>query len=307
MTRVRTIFASLLLLASCTDEPAPSGPDVTSHVSYYEWPASGTSSFDLLFVVGDTTGYDLTSIPGLVEQTVANVFDGFPDVRIATAGSSDVLESKTDLFGQHTQSFTGSLADALAPKLTAGGTDVLARMQTSAAFARHDAYLAVITVTGVDDTSADASYATTLKAMKTDPAQIIVSGIYKRPAPRLDAFHDAFPNRNAYVSIDSTDFTPAFAQITQLQKTTLGIPCVEMPLDLDPNTAGDQFDCAVSAYDGTTEVSRVPACAGNDPATGSCWEVVANPGCTNAGAGEFRLRGAWRRFHPKIRWECVTK
>jgi hypothetical protein len=295
-----------LALAGCTDEPAPSGPNVTSHVSSYELPASNVTPLDLLFVVGDTANYDVSSIPGIVDTTLAHIYDGFPDVHIATTSSPDVLELKVDLFGQHTQTFTGSLGDALATRLGPGDSRVLARMQTAIDFTRDNAYLAVIAITGVDDTSADASYAGMVKSTKADPSAVIVSGIYKRPAPRLDAFLAEFPNRNAFTSIDSGDFAPAFAQLSQLQRSTLGLACVPLPLDLDPDTAGDQIDCAVSAYDGTTEVSRIPACDGRDPTSGSCWEVVANVGCSEAGTGELALRGQWRRFHPKVQWQCVT-
>jgi hypothetical protein len=298
---------SLLALAACTDDPAPSGPDVTSHVSSYEIPASTPAPLDLLFVDGDTTNYDLSALPGLTDSTVTRLFDGFPDVRVATTSSDSILELKTDLFGNHTQSFMGSLGDALMARLAPGSTQVLARMQLAVGFARDDAYLGVFVITGSDDTSPDASYATMLKATKTDPAKVTVSGIYQRPAPRLDAFLDAFPNRSAFTSIDSADFAPAFELLAQLQKTPLGVACVPLPLDLDPDAPGDQIDCAVSAYEGATEVSRVPACASTDPATGSCWEVIPNLSCTEAGTAELSLRGHWHRFHPAIRWECVTK
>jgi hypothetical protein len=297
----------LLALAGCADDPAPSGPDVTSHVSRYELPPSPVSELDLLFVVGDTTNYDVSSIPAAADAAIDELFDGFPDVHIATTSSADVLDMKTDFFGHHTQTFTGSLTDALATRLAPGNSQVLARMQSAVSFTREHAYLAVITITGVDDTSPDASYAATLKATKTDPSNVVVSGIYKRPAPRLDAFQAEFANRNTFTSIDASDFAPAFEQLAQLQKTTLGLACVPQPLDLDPDLAGDQIDCAVSAYDGTTEVSRVPHCAGSDPATGSCWEVIPNIGCTEPGTGQLSLRGDWHRFHPAIRWECVTK
>ena len=298
---------ALLALAACTDEPAPSGPDVTSHVSSFELPPSLPSTMDLLFVVGDTAPYDLTSIPAIADQTIKDLFDGFPDVRIATTSSTDVLESTTDIFGNHTQSFTGSIADALASRLAPGNAQVLARMQSNLGFAREHAYLGVITISAVDDTSPDAAYPAMLKSTKSDPGNVIVSGIYKRPAPRLDAFHDAFPNRSSFTSIDSGDFAPAFQLFAQLQKTTLGVACFPLPLDLDLDAPGNQIDCDVSAYDGTTEVSRIPACAGTDPATGSCWEMVPDAACGEPGTGRFKLRGLWRRFQPKIRWSCVTK
>lgn len=305
---MRTIIAfTLIAFAGCTDDPAPSGPGVTSHVTTYEFPARMPGALDLLFVVGDTANYDLGSLPTLVAEKLADIFHGFPDVRIATTSSDDVLELKTDVFGHHTQTFTGSLGDALATRLAPGDTDVLARMQGAVSFTREDAYLGVFTISAVDDTSADASYAANVEATKADPNDVIVSGIYKRPAPRLDAFLGEFPNRNTFTSIDSADLSPALEQLAQLQKTTLGVPCFEQTLDLDPNTPGNQVDCDVHAWDGETEISRIPMCGDADPTSGSCWEIVADPQtCLSPPGTRFNLRGEWSWFHPKVRLQCAT-
>ena len=311
---MRTIFAHSLaagLLGAgavgCTDEPAPSGPDVTSHILFRELPAALPHATDLLFVVGDTASYDVSSLPALVDSTVADIAHGFPNVRIVTTSSPDVLELKTDIFGEHTQSFTGSLRDALATRLAPGNTQLLARMQSSADFTRDEAYLAVFIVTAADDTSPDASYADMLKATKVDPANVVISGIYHRPAPRLDAFLDAFPNRSSFTSIDSADFTHAFDLVHQLQRWSFADPCFEAPLDLDPNTPGNQVDCDITAWDGTTEVSRIPLCGDADPTSGSCWEIVADPqNCLSPPGIRFGLRGEWSWFHPMIRLQCAT-
>lgn len=295
-------------LAACTDEPAPSGPNVTSHVTSAEVPPRVPSPLDVLFVVGDTGQHDLSALPAVVDTTVAKLFDGFPDVRIATTSSADVLELKTDVYGKHTQSFSSSLADALTTRLAPGNAQVLARMQSVLDFARPTAYLAVITISAVDDASPDADYATMLKAAKSDPANVVVSGIYEQPAPRLDAFHNAFPNRGAVTSLASGDFAHALELLSQLQKTTLGLPCYPVPLDLDPDEAGDQIDCDFTAWteDGV-ELDVVPACHGQNPATGSCWEIIADSFCSEPDTGPLRIRGVWRGYHPRFRWQCVTK
>jgi hypothetical protein len=299
---------ALVALAACTDEPAPSGPDFTSHVTSAELPPRVPQPLDILFVVGDTGQQDLSALPGVVDNTIAKLFDGFPDVRIATTSSAVTLELETDVYLDHTQSFAGSLSDALASRLAPGGSDVLARMTSAATFARSNAYLAVVTLTGVDDTSTDADYAAMLKATKSDPANVVVSGIYERPASRLDAFHAAFPNRNTFTSLASGDFAHAFELLAQLERMTLDLPCFAVPLDLDPATTGDQIDCNFSAWreDGT-ELEVIPNCHGEDPASGSCWEIVADPLCPEQDTGPLRLRGVWRVYRPRLRWQCVTK
>lgn len=62
-------------------------------------------------------------------------------------------------------------------------------------------------------------------------------------------------------------------------ESTLPLPdtaCFSQPLlDVLPNTAGDQFDCAA-----TLDGSVLPTCGSSEP----CWEIVAttNAACTNA-------------------------
>lgn len=291
-------------LVACTDEPAPSGPNVTSHVASLELPPKVPGALDLMFVVGELGAHDIGALATIVETEIPRWYDGFYDLRVVT--SMGVLEMATDVYGHHTQSFSGSLAAALAPHLASGSSQVLATIPTKLEAVRANASFGVLIASAVDDMSPAVDYAAMIKATRTGVA---VSGLYQRPAPRLDSFLEAIPNANAFTSIDANDHAPAFTLFQQLQRTTLeGPPCVELPLDVDPNTPGDQVDCDVSALteDGV-ELERIPLCHGA-PATGTCWELVADPqNCLTGDTRAFRLKGVWARYRPRIRWQCVVK
>jgi len=315
-----------VVLAACTDEPAASGPQVTSHVDYHEFPAVHPPAIDMLLVIDNTSSMtpyqsQIAQLPSIVDGVVTRIYGGLPDVHVAVTTNggalSTVLDDTGHWDGSHTRNFDGSLADALAPLVavgtsSAGPAQPLAAMKTalevSPDFARPYASLGVVTFSATDDGSPSFDYVTWLKGTKSDPANIIVSGVYPQPSTVLDAFHDSFPNRSTITSIDATDYTPAFAQF-QLVRVPLGAGCFDLPLDIDPNTSGDQYDCDVSGWDDTTglELARLPACNGADPATGTCWEYIVSPNNCTLPSGELHLRGTWSFFHPTIRIQCVVK
>jgi hypothetical protein len=295
-----------LLLAACADEPPFVVPEpvVQSHVDTYELYGQFPNTVDVLFVVGDLGGRDVSSLARTFETQMPIWFDGFTNIRIATTSSSDVLEISTDILGEHTQNFAGSLADALTPRLTAGSTDVLARLQAATAFAQERHYLAIVVVTASDDTSASADYARELQLLKADPADVFVAGIYGASSPTLDAFFSAFPNRNTVVSIDAADYAPAFERFKYMQRVIIPLPCFTVPTD--------RTECAVSAWTAENiEIAQLPACTGGDPETGSCWEIVPDRNCNISSSdpprGVTRLRGFWRGWRPVTRWQCTTK
>jgi hypothetical protein len=99
---------------------------------------------------------------------------------------------------------------------------------------------------------------------------------------RLKEFLDAFPNRSTFSSICQQDLSGALTQIAQLLRTVIGSPCIEGNLaDVDPDTAGPQYDCSVSdvANYGKANQSETvlpqcdnvtdPASSGNKP----CWSI----------------------------------
>jgi hypothetical protein len=168
-----------------------------------------------------------------------------------------------------------------------------------------------------------AAYADALKKLKSDPSKVIVAGIIGAPDPfatelrppsgsttpipalahsctyvgndgkpevadppiRIKFFLDQFPNRSTFASICQKDLSGALQQIGDLLKTVLGDPCIEGKLaDVDPNTAGPQYDCAVSTVrtDPTTMKQTetiLPMCNPPDGsgATSVCWHLLADP------------------------------
>jgi hypothetical protein len=169
-----------------------------------------------------------------------------------------------------------------------------------------------------------ADYVTFLKGLKDDPRKVVVAGIMgsldrfavelrvpqggSTPIPalahsctyiggdgkpevadppvRLQYFLDQFPNRSTFATICQKDLSGGLQQIGDLLKTVIGDPCIEGKLaDVDPNTAGDQFDCSVSvvANQGlaTQTEDILPHCEGTGAAP--CWKLdVDVPNCPNS-------------------------
>jgi len=102
------------------------------------------------------------------------------------------------------------------------------------------------------------------------------------PSVRLVEFLNAFPNRNTFQTICTPDLSPALVQIAQLLRTVIGSPCIEGNLaDVDPDTAGVQYDCSVSDvknYGKANQEEQVlPQCSNlNDPDSSNnkpCWAI----------------------------------
>ena len=104
-------------------------------------------------------------------------------------------------------------------------------------------------------------------------------GLIARPAVRLKALLDNYPNRSSSQSICAGDLTPALTQIANLLKEVVGNPCILGDLkDADPNTAGLQPDCQVSIItnDGEPDQSEeiLPQCSPS--ITTNCWKLETN-------------------------------
>lgn len=322
---MRRELVLLALLGACFDPPPPAeGPYVESHVETKVWPPQWPASFDILLVVDDTAAMApyasrSTELATAAASTIQSVADGFADFRIAVTTNggtlSPVLSDHVDFFGVHNPSFTGSLADNLASLVNVGASnpgpsqplDAMRTALSSSGFARANAYLAVVTVTGTDDASPAYDYVHFLKSMKADPAVVLVAGIYPTSSPNLDACYQSFPNRNTTVAIDTGSFVDAFQQIPQLQRYFGGEPCWEgNPFDSDPNAPGLQPECNVTAWQDGVEVATIAECHGDAPPIGTCWEFVENRVDCVGSALTFRMRGAWATFHPELHVECVN-
>jgi hypothetical protein len=101
------------------------------------------------------------------------------------------------------------------------------------------------------------------------------------PSIRMLQLFDGFPNRSTFNTICQQDLSGSLTQIAQLLRTVIGSPCIEGNLaDVDPDTAGDQYDCSVSdvANYGKANQSEtvLPQC--NDAKSNKpCWEIIPDP------------------------------
>jgi len=67
------------------------------------------------------------------------------------------------------------------------------------------------------------------------------------PPTRIKFLLDQFPNRSTFTTICQQNLSDGLVLIAQLLKSVIGDPCIEGKLaDVDPNTAGPQYDCSVS-------------------------------------------------------------
>lgn len=104
-------------------------------------------------------------------------------------------------------------------------------------------------------------------------------GFIARPAVRIKALLDNYPNRSTLQSICAGDLTPALTQIANMITVGLGYPCITGDLkDADPNTAGIQPDCQVSIVTNYGEPDQseeiLPQCSTS--ATNNCWRIEAD-------------------------------
>jgi hypothetical protein len=174
-----------------------------------------------------------------------------------------------------------------------------------------------------------ADYVTYFKGLKSDPSNVIVAAIagpttpyevelrtppgggsaipavahsctyngangpeVADPSVRLKELLDQFPNRSTFSTICQQDLSGALIQIAQLLKTVIGSPCIDGKLaDVDPMTAGAQYDCSVSDvrnYGKANQTETVlpqcnntatPASSTNKP----CWSIQVDPKCGGPG------------------------
>jgi hypothetical protein len=221
----------------------------------------------------------------------------------------------------------------------------LAGNPANAGFLRDNAFLGVVLLTNDDDCSfgsasftgndLDRSRCTTdagslvaideyvafLKSIKGDPNRVYVMGGFAppgaptcadvRPAPRLAALLDRFPDRSHAVSICEPDLGEVLGGIAQLPKVGLGAPCFSVPLlDVDPAADGLQADCAswYSYGDGGALVEElVPACRGDAP--GPCWQIRHEPQlCLDRELFDFRDPPRFGAgFEAEVIIECVSR
>jgi hypothetical protein len=304
--RLGLAIALSCVLVGCA-EPAPGGPGLSSRVGVFDFPQSGRIRLDIMLVVDDSTAmapyrdHVVADVPALAD-VLSSLSTGMPDVNIAvttavadgslrTASAVDggwIVDGMRD--GVRTQNYTGDLDAAIAALVDVGASgtgavqplEVIPQALATPGFLRERAYLMVAIVTATDDASSvtvDAAVSS-LKGVKDDPASVIVAGIHPQSAPRLEAFLGMFPHRATSTSIDAEDFTTAFALIAELHRNILGLPCVQFtPLDVDPDTAGDQYECVIEERRVAEGTVLLPRCSDSNA---PCWDFVPHPFCSQA-------------------------
>ncbi len=223
----------------------------------------------------------------------------------------------------------------------AAARQALSGIPANAGFLRDDAYLGVVLLTNDDDCSFASSsftggqldrsrcaasgelatvdrYVASLKALKPDPDRVLVAGAFlppaapacadARPAPRLDALLDAFPNRSRAVSICEPDLAELMMLFIPLIHP-IGPPCFGAPLlDTDPVAGGLQPECAAwyrHAADGDPVEEILPACQGDAP--GPCYRIHRDPVSCLGGGEALELRDGRRTLQATAIVECVSR
>lgn len=328
------VLALPFLLLACSDDPGGGGPNVDSHVNFFDLPGYAPPKLDVLVVVDDTTAMapyqaQLDAVPAAAETALVGVNGSQPDVRIAvttTAGagtlrptglSDPFIAQSFDVRYRPTTNYTGSLAAAFGPLLDVGATSTSptkpleaakAALAANPTFLRDSSYFALVVMTVGDDTSSEsvATYASGFKASRADSLNFLFSASYDPPATRLDAFAAELPNRAFVNDVTTTQLSDTFLFANLSVRTVLGVPCVRVPLDVDAATAGDQYECDINAYyeDDSTEVFRQCTAGMTEP----CYAFEIEPlTCSEAGYGELVVRNFPSRYRPTIRGQCVVE
>ena len=136
------------------------------------------------------------------------------------------------------------------------------------------------------------------------------------PAVRTATFLQGFPGFTQE-SICDHDLSPALTKISLAIANSIGSRCfLHAPADLDPTTAGPQYDCSVvevreRANQPVEELAVLPPCDRNPTGT-MCWQIVSDPAdCgTTATPSHLALDIQWNGVpHDDtiaIQAQCVT-
>jgi hypothetical protein len=322
---------AVLVIAACAADPS-GGIDGTSHVIEFDVPGGATTAFDVLFVIDDSAAIApyvdrvavaADALASAARATPTGPLDlhvgaitttGTAELRAVPAIDGTFLVDVHAPNGTRTENYDGSLGAALRQLVAAGtaGTassqplaNARAVLEGAGDFVRASANTGVVFVTAQDDASPDTpeAFAQAIRATRADPSDVVAIGAYTGPAPRLDAVLAAFPNRSAFADLATGDLGQAFALLDLLEKTTLGVPCLEEPADVDPDTPGPQYECAVTAIreDGVETV--LPACDAGLP--GGCWRLTPEPNICLDTTVRLTFRGFDGMPAPHVRGACV--
>jgi hypothetical protein len=150
---------------------------------------------------------------------------------------------------------------------------------------------------------------------KLMPSCALVDGdeLYQAaPGVRLNAFRQAFPDRNAFTTICDSDLSDGLETIARLLGRVIGNPCIEGVLaDTNGTLPGLQAECSASmlSEDGTGPEETLPQCNEGNTNT-PCWRLVEEPECNNPEAGNLSIKLEWGGPAPAdkiVSVQCATE
>ena len=330
---MRLALALSLLAVGCAEDPPRGGPAIDSHVESYDFPPTIAPELDLLIVLDHTTAMtshqtDLAALPAAIASVfvtaggpdadahiAVTTVDGTGAFRQPATATDAFLALGFDVHYERAANYTGTLTDALAQLLDVGAAasvtaqplaSAKAALDANPSFLRSHAFLGVVTITASDDASSGMilAYSDGLKARKTDPTKIAVSGVYPAASTRLDSFQAQFPNRNSALDIETADFSQALGPISSLPSYVLGLPCGTEPADVDAATPGAQYECDLNAYFEDDTTLAIRQCK-DDNSVAPCFSFSVHVGCQN-GTKRFDVTGFPSRWRPAVRGQCVV-
>jgi hypothetical protein len=334
---VKHLAIALLALAGCvTDPPPPEGDPVRSVVTRIEIPMYVNTQLDVLFVIDNSPAMAaaqtklIADYRSMIERLSHASVGELPDVHIGVTTTDPRDQGRlrrgrflvdTPRFGwQRERNYDGALADEFLDLAAVGNGGLAdtqpldaARRAVSAAvnpgFLRADATLAIIVLTAGDDrgTQPIGEVVQAVRGLKTDPAKIIVAGasgacaadgITATDAPRLAAFVDAFPNRNARTTL-CDPLAPLLAP-TESVLYHLGLACIAPPL-AEPRECNGWI---VNPED-LDEQLRLPECTAANPSR--CWSLRPEPQQCPIGGKALHFAPIVFPFPATVMFECVVE
>jgi hypothetical protein len=348
---VRFVVLVIAAAAACVDTPPMWEPEVeSSHVQVHNFPPMSVPKLDVVVFVDDTLAMSayrdrIAQMRRMLANALESRFGGWIDLRLAVTSNdgtfhplpgsdASYLARSVDLSFRTWKNYDGSLEDVFTSLIGANDHSegpnqpleaVRRALERNSRFLREDAGLAILIISGADDASLwpVADYTTWLRAIVEGSWRrtVIVSAIYPQPAARLDELTLTPPPGFHPIAtpIDSLNYSKAFESLTFAASRSGwgGGSCMETaPVDRDPLTPGDQYDCAMSAFI-DDEARVVPQCfelskadftdqpSGSGVPTSACFSLVVDPQCWAPAGLTLQLHGYLNSVHPALRLECV--
>ena len=314
--------AVLVLLVACIDaEPYAPLASHDSRAITFDISSTRPRKLDVVFVIDDSTNMapyvERTRIlPRLFEVALPEYHPGVPDLRaLVVTASGTVRGMLVDAVepAMRVRNFEGPLADALGALLDVGASSTeiarpLAAVTAVLAtpdFLRARAELLIVTISATDDASPllASEYVRIVKASKPQYAFIYPTGLFPPGATRLDQFHDGLGGHST--SIDWMQYDISFKR-PEIPPYGVASTCIEEPADVDPLTAGTQYECAVSMIDDETGTETVLRPCTEEATL--CWELRHHdPACSGATSETFHVavRG-YETYRPHVRGQCAS-